>query len=383
MAQRHAVTDVGFSSAQLDAAEQIVRAELGGPDRVGLAFLGGSLAVGLGHATSDVDLYVVGDDLPGYASTIERAGVCVHVVTLSPEFIHRLVRLCGAYVTTGSDRDQTMVDLRTLHGLVRLTTGVRVFCSPQWTEDLRSMRRDVLRQILISRNAQIFAAHAEDVVGALISGDPYTAAGASGIALEAAAEVVLAAADDIYVGPKFLFRRLGRNPVTTDWSPLLWRLLGNALGAMPDVGVGNVVDEALRAVVEQRLLVGNLLLTECALSGWDHPLDRLPNPPRDPAVAARSPYFAPIRFADGWALVGPDNGYEVTEEAVRLWQTFTPGTGAPASATARALTEIGALGCEIRPAEPNPDLLVGSGVQLAGRFACHPKTQPAGQAARA
>jgi hypothetical protein len=380
MTQRHAVPDAGFSAAQLDAAEQIVRIELGGPDRVELAFLGGSLAVGLGHATSDVDLYVVGDDLPDYAETFDRNGVSVHVVTLTAEFVHRLVRLCGAYATTGFDRDQTHVDLRTLHGLVRITTGVRVLCGPQWSAELRSLRRDVLRQILIARNAQIFAAHAEDVLGALISGDPYTAAGASGIALEAAAEAVLAAADDLYVGPKFLFRRLGRNPVTADWSPLLWRLLNGAFGDVSEVGPDNVVEAHVRAVVEQRLLIGNLLLSECALTGWDHPLDRLTNPPSNPTDTSRSPYFVPIRFADGWALVGPDNGYEVTEEVVRLWREFTPKSDGASAAAVRALTVIGALGREFVPTVANPDLLIGSGVQLAGRFACHPKTRPAGQA---
>jgi hypothetical protein len=368
MTRSWAIGDVRFAPEQLAAAERIVRDDLAG--RVGLAFLGGSYAVGLGHATSDVDLYVVGHDLPDHEVVYTNYGVAVHVGSLAGDVVRRLVDLGTEFRCTGAARDQILLDFRTLNALVRLTTGHRLICSPEWSAELAPLRRDVVRQILMTRNANVFAAHAEDVLGALVSGDLFTAAGASAIALEAAAEATLAAADDPYVGPKFLFRRLGRSAVTRDWCPMLWQLLNQAFTDWPADDTTASTDR-VRAIAERRLLAGNLLLSWCALAGWEQPLVELPAPPADVSATSRSPYFAPVRFADGWALMGPDDGYAVSEAVVRLWRDTDGTADGP---TARTLAMIGALhpSRPVPPGRPTAD----SGVRLAGRFACHPKAEP-------
>lgn len=368
-----AVSDVRFAPEQLAAAERIVREDLAG--RVGLAFLGGSYAVGLGHATSDVDLYVTGDDLPDQEVVYTKDGVAVHVGRLAGDFVRRLVELGREYRCTGARRGQILLDFRTLNELVRLTTGHRLVCSPEWSATLAPLRRAVVRQILVARNANIFAAHAEDVLGALVSGDRYTAASASAIALEMAAEATLASADDLYVGPKFLFRRLARNPVTSQWCPVLWQLLNRAFADWPTAD--EMTDDAtasldrVRRIAERRLLAGNLLLTWCALEGWEQPLRRLPDPGGDLSDTPRSPYFAPVRFADGWAFMGPDDGYAVNESVVRLWLDTDGTDDGP---VASALAAIGALRAS-RPV-PHGEPPAESGVRLAGRFASHPKVEP-------
>lgn len=387
--------DVGFSAAQLAAAREVVERDLGGSRCVGLAFLGGSYAVGLGHATSDVDLYVVGDGLPATEAVYERRGIGVHTGTLSTEFVTKLVSLGSEYATSGADRKQIMLDFRTLNELCRLVTGVRVVCSPRWAALLEPLRRDVVRQILTARNANIFAALAEDVVGALVSRDLYTAIHASGLALEAAAEATLAAADDLYVGPKFLYRRLARTAVTAPWTPLIWRLLNQSFPDWPSEAVlaRGTLDlaavERVRDVAERRLLVGNQLLSWCAIEGWDRPLRYLPPPPDELTGCAdrplRSPYFAPVRFTDGWALMGPEDGYEVNEAMVRLWRslgTCHTSEGSPEGAAAlRALASIGALRAdELLPrtsAIPQGALPPGLLLKLAPHFHSHPKVAPA------
>jgi hypothetical protein len=366
------VPDGRFTAEQLAAAERIVHEDLAG--RVGFAFLGGSYAVGLGHATSDVDLYVTGDDLPDQEVVYTRDGAAVHVGELTGDFVRGLVDLAAEFRCSGAKRGQILVDFRTLNGLVRLITGHRLVCSPEWSQALAPLRRNVVRQILMARNANIFAAHAEDVLGALASGDRYTATAASAIALEAAAEATLAAVDDLYVGPKFLFRRLARNTVTQSWAPVLWQLANRAFTDWPALGDDTDTTESMdrvRAVAERRLLAGNLLLSWCAVEGWDQPLRALPTPTMDLGDTPRSPYFAPVRFADGWAFMGPDDGYAVDESVVRLWRD-TDGSGD--GPTTRALVSIGAL--RAGRTTPAGEVPADSGVRLAGRFACHPKIEP-------
>ncbi|MGW4759629.1 hypothetical protein [Streptomyces chartreusis] len=313
-----AVPDVHFSAAQLRAARHVVQQQLGGTQAVELAFLGGSLSVGLGHGTSDVDLYVVGKGLPRLEVVHEQNGVAVHMCPLTADQVRGLITLGSRYQATGADRSQLAVDLKTLHGLVRLLTGRRIVASPSWQQELGLLNEQTVRRILMARHANLFAASAEDAFGALESGDLFTAATVSGLALESAAEAVLAASGDVYVGPKFLFRRLARTSATRPWCSYLWRLANAAFHTEAPLHA-----HAVRTVVEERLLAGNLLLSWACVEGWHQPLTTLP-PPAGPPVGRRgprrSPYHAPVRFTDGWALMGPDQGCEVSEPMVRLWR---------------------------------------------------------------
>jgi predicted nucleotidyltransferase len=54
------VPDVNFSEEQIAAAQAVLDREIGA-DSVRCAFLSGSLAVGLGHALSDIDIYFVAE----------------------------------------------------------------------------------------------------------------------------------------------------------------------------------------------------------------------------------------------------------------------------------------------------------------------------------
>ncbi len=373
MSHAWSVPDVNFTPSQVNAAMGVLD-QLSG---VELAFLGGSLAVGLGHALSDIDLYVVGDGLPERELTYEHGGVWVHVNPLPAAKVEALVELGTEYRATGLDRSQLAVDVKTLNALVRVATGWRVRTAGEWATRLDRLSRDTIRQILTARNANVFAAYAEDACGALRSGDMFTAATASQLALEAACEATLASAGDLYVGPKFLFRRLARSAVTGPWSDHLWRLSHRELGS----------EEQVRAAVAERLDAGTRLVSWCAVDGWDSPLDALPAPGGASGDGPRrSGYFAPVRFVDGWALIGLDDGYEVSEQTVRLWRRLD-GRPLPAllehlaemepqlsAGVAGALATLATLGAVEGFPPGAPALEDGFVVRNSPAFSCHPKT---------
>jgi hypothetical protein len=385
------VPDVSFTPTQVGAARGVLE-QLGGASRVELAFLGGSLAVGLGHATSDIDLYVVGAGLPEGELTYQHDGLWVHVNPLRAGMARELVELGTRYRATGMDRSQLAADPKTLNALVRLATGWRLLASDDWARALESFSQDTVRRILIARNANVFAAYAEDADGALRVGDLLTAATASRLALEAGCEAALASAGDLYVGPKFLFRRLARTPVTAPWCDHVWRLCHR------DPGPHQGFPDSIRAAVEERLSVGSLLLAWCAVDGWDAPLDRLPpldlcRVSRPGAGPRRSGFFAPVRFADGWALIGPDDGYEVGEDTVRLWRRLTGRplsdliasipvseprlAGRDATEIESAVAVLAAIGAVV--GHRVETALTAGGDLLARpspRFSCHPKVAP-------
>jgi len=374
--------DISFTQAQVDAAKGVL-AQLDGAE---LAFLGGSLAVGLGHAMSDIDLYVVGDGLPDRELTYQHDGTWVHVNPLPAGKVAELVALATGYRATGMDRSQLAADVKTLNALVRLVTGWRVLASPEWVARLEMLSRDTVRKILAARHANVFAAYAEDACGALRSGDLFTAATASQLALDAACEATLAAAGDLYLGPKFLFRRLARTPATAPWRDHLWRLTHRDLDS----------DGAIRTAVDERLRAGSQLLAWCAVDGWDQPLASLPALRQAGSQGPRrSGYFAPIRFVDGWAMIGPEDGYEVSEQIVRLWRRLDgdplpdlyaalpgaepqlAGYSAGEIDTALAtLSELGAVEDHQASGVGQPsDTLIA---RESPRFSCHPKVAPAG-----
>jgi hypothetical protein len=368
-----AVPDVHFSERQIAAVRHVVEHRLAGP--VDLAFLAGSLAVGLGHGTSDVDVYAVGDRLADQDRGYEHDGVVVHVTKLDAALVRRLAGLGSRFTATGGDREQFLLEFKVLNALVRLTTGRRIKVTPDWQDVLSRLRRDVVRKILVARHANLFAAFAEDVWGALLTGDRYTAATASAIALENAAEALLAAADDLYVGPKFLFRRLRRTELTTEWAPELWRLLNQAFGA----GLGD-----LETVAAHRLRVGNLLLSWCATEGWEKPLTHLPTPAEavTGTTSRRSPFCTPVRFSEGIALMTTDEAYAVDESVVRAWRDADRFGLAEPSPALRALRAIGALDGPDRPgAGPRTaalprDPAVAALIREHPGYTVHPRIEP-------
>jgi hypothetical protein len=397
-----AIPDIGISGAQLGAAVRLLEGPLGGPARVELAFIGGSLAVGLGHATSDVDLYVVGTGLPDAELTWIQDGVPVQVNPLDAAAVRRLAALASGFWITAADRPQLGTDVKAFSALVRLATGRRLLTSAAWESELAALSMNAVRQLLMARHASLFAVYAEDVAGALASGDLLTAVGAAGLALEAGCEAALAAAGDVYLGPKFLFRRLARTPATAPWCDRVWGLVHD--GLLPHE------PGTVRAVVAERLQVGGLLLSRALLDGWAEPLAGFPDPaPAGPAAVPAGPrrnlYSAPLRFADGWVLQGPVGGYRTRAGLVRLWSRLDgrPQAGLRAALAAeaadladitgedvdaavgqlqeRGLAECARPGTAARPARPGGPLFIADAPD-AGLGTGGPAHSPVGPGGR-
>lgn len=317
------VLDVTFSKSQLAAARSVLDRHLGDACRVELAFLGGSLAVGLGHATSDVDLYTVGDPHPHDCSVFSEGGIVVRVRTTKAHVLDDLLRLGERYQLTDGRHPQATASWDDLYGLVNLATGRVLHASPEWQRRLAALRTDAVQELLITRHAAAGASAASNAFGALTSGDLYTAHSASELALVSACEAALCAQGDIYFGRTFLLRRLARSAMGPTCREHLARLLSFT---------GPVTDPSdscrVRRDVEERLLVANMLLASVALDHGQRDGDGVTHfePARHPTQGPRrSPYFVPVRYADGYTLTGASGTYDVSEAMLRLWRWLDGG----------------------------------------------------------
>lgn len=308
--------DVGFTSAEV-AAAHTVAATL---DTAEVVVAAGDRALGLGQVNSAIELYVVGDLPAGTERVVDVAGTRVEITVLPAARAEELLALTTEYRATGRRSAQLAIRPDRLRHLIGLVTGWHVLVRGPWHARLDAVEPNVVRQMVVSGAALGFAASAADTFTALLSGDLFTAVSMSMNALLFGCQAVLAAAGDLDTDEKFVFRRLARTPATMPWCGRLWQLCHSAFptGSVPEPA-------AVRAVVEERLLTGNLLLSWCAVEGWAKPLTGLPEPARllasmGVAGPRRSPYFAPVRFADGWTLFAPGRSYQATEGVVRLWR---------------------------------------------------------------
>lgn len=305
------VADVTLTAAHLDAARVVIDRLLG-PDQADLAFVSGSLAAGLGHGLSDVDVYLF--PTPDHARWrgYREGDFVVQVHPLTQEHVSLLARGCAAYVATPSDRWQLELTERELQLTVRYAIGAMLI------DRHDALQRTVdsvltVRRILMSTHAYQVSGLIEDALGALRSGDGLTAQQAAQIALEHASECALAAAGDIYLGRKFLPRRLARTEALSEISAQIWPCLWQPVTA------GDADDVASR--VTWCATLATHLVTAALLDGWDAPLERMALASRQPGLGGpvRSPWVVPVRFADSIGMAGPDVGYRATVAMVRLW----------------------------------------------------------------
>jgi hypothetical protein len=311
---------VTFTQNQLAAAAEcieILRSE-GRP--VLAAFLGGSLAVGLGHTLSDVDVHVVvngewdrkaagvlADDISA------RFQVQLQVNPIQLPDAERLIAQVSEFSVTASARSQMELSDVEMADLTRMVTGRWILRSPEHFPDFPgSNARLVLRKIVTSGSARTVAALCEDSYGTMTARDYRTAVRCAVLAVEHACEAVLAAADDVYHATKFLHRRLRRCPATAPIADELWDLLGSLPPAGSDVG-------QVQGFVESRLHLATGLAGHAVLDGWEAPLRTCPLPARSPDGPARHPAYAIMRFDDGIGITGLDRPFRVSEPMARLW----------------------------------------------------------------
>lgn len=315
-----AIQDRYFSGRERSAA-LVAATEHGTHACVLGSYLAGSLAVGLGHSSSDIDVYVLVGAFslrPGRSRRIGEYRVEVKEITVAE--VEDLVCLGASYYARTNDRSQTNMPDTKLKRLVDLYVGQELQACEMLGRARAAVSRQALRQLLMSRNAIVAAGWADDAGGSAHYGDWSTALESSAMAVRAAAEVALAATGDIYVAGKFVFRRLARNR-GVDWMAMeAWRL---AHANVPsDPGATGPWLEILR----QRLLFANAVVSFCLTRGWQGPITSIAiedlaswTPCSTRSGRWRSAFFGMLRFSDGIGLSGPVEAFGADEFSARVW----------------------------------------------------------------
>jgi hypothetical protein len=316
-----AVPDVFLNDSHLAAARAVLHRVTGGSG-VLLAFVSGSLAAGLGHGLSDVDLYVSATGSPPEMRSYREGGYIVQVNPVPARYIDLIARACTEYTDTAASRPQISLTEWELTGVLRYAIGTVLADAgtglPSTEDSVRTIRR-----VIMNRNAYRLGDLAEDTLGTLEVGDTLTALQTSLMAVEHGLDCALAGAGDLYLGRKFQLRRAARTAALHDLLPDLWACLRQPQSPPDHAGATEI---AVR-----RMLLATHLISAALLDGWDKPLDRVPafTDRRGEGGPVRSPWVTPVRFCDSWGMAGPDTGYRVTEAMVRLWRCLDGRAASP------------------------------------------------------
>jgi len=308
--------DTGVESAHLAHAREFVDG-LDYRDHIVAALVGGSRAAGLAHARSDLDIIVVladGEDRSRHRTLPARhRGMTVDTDVLAVDDVRR--HLDAQRIREAADvLDRSLYALPShvvWSTLVRLVTGHVVMGTPQARALLESFDRDAVRRSAMVHDTLCLATFAEDAKGSVECGDLATALAASEEAVRYAAEVGLTALDDLYVGRKYLLRRMARH------EPLAALLeSGNTLG-QPD---GSADDDEITGLIRRRLLLAGHLVGHALTMGWEKPVDTLPPFTLRDEGPVRDPYLVPVRWPGGMALMtGVDVVRTLSEVEAVLW----------------------------------------------------------------
>jgi predicted nucleotidyltransferase len=308
--------DTGIESSHISHAREFVDG-LDYRDRVVAVLVAGSRAAGLAHARSDLDLIVVlaaGEDCGSRRTLPARhRGLTVDTDVLEVGDVQR-------HLDAQRIREAAEVLDRSLYALpsyvvwstlVRLVTGHVVMATPAAGALLGSLERDAVRRSAMVHDTLCLATFAEDAKGSVECGDLATALAASEEAVRYAAEVGLTALDDLYVGRKYLLRRMARHE-----SLAVLLESGNPLG-QPGSSAG---DDEVTELVRRRLLLAGHLVGHALTTAWKHPVAAFPPFTLKDEGPVRDPYLVPVRWPGGMALMtGVDVVRTLSEVEAVLW----------------------------------------------------------------
>lgn len=313
--------DHGFTSQHREAATDLLTTRLPCQDEIQAVVLSGSRAAGLGHAESDLDVYVLlpdeetrttfRDRLPPTAALEERYGVRIDVNPLTvPQVRGFGERLTGFTVKLADRRDlwATQYEYYDWSRMIRLVIGDRIFATTPAHHLLAALDRNVLRQWLMAMWSARQTSLLEDAWGAMKSGDHLTALAAAEETLRCALEVALAGLDDLYLGEKFLWRRMARQP--------------ELAGLLADDDLFGLTRREVETVVHHRLWLAGHLSANTLLSAWEQARRTVPAHVMQTRGPRRTPYRTLLRLADGFLLGGLDDGVVIAEETARRWSTL-------------------------------------------------------------
>ncbi|OZM75129.1 hypothetical protein CFN78_02900 [Amycolatopsis antarctica] len=324
--------DQGFGPAHLAEVRRFL-AERTEPDKIGAAVLSGSRGAGLGHATSDLDLYLLFHDqrdADAFAGGSRPWGKFkIDATPLTTFGVEAVAAEVADLDTSPIDRQRFGIDELNRWALpVRLVIGSVLHSDERGARALASLDRNALRRVLMVVWAARLQSYLDDVSGTLDSGDLATALGASGDAMRCAGEIALCGVDDLYVSTKFLFRRLARHDCFAE-------LLDEHGSQLFGLASAELNEDEVRRLVELRLRAATHISMHAVLRGWYQAVDTLPVlPAPDNRGPARRPEAMLGRWHDTIALSGTTRGKVISESEAELWALLD---GRPFSELVRSL----------------------------------------------
>jgi len=291
------------------------------------AFLAGSSVVGLGSATSDIDIYLVGSPEGEKRQQMFADTIRVDVQHLS---LNTLDSLVDKVLGTGlrSDGKGEILSEREIALTVRLRTG-DIVTDPGALAALRQrLDEHPLRLSRLVMNNWLFAAFfaVEDCLGLSQSDNPLdldAAVLAGRRALVCAGKALAAAGGDLYFGEKWVWRQLARTgPAGFPIEGFRRLLRDDPLAADPQAGLTALTTFA------QTCLIATATL------GWQGvDISRWPVWLEGSGPLSRSPVFFPHAYDDMVTLVQPGGRhYRLPPDAALVW-------GLSHGCSARTVTE--------------------------------------------
>jgi hypothetical protein len=275
-----------------------------------LAFFSGSIAAGLGHVTSDLDIHVVlGDAAKLPRSTYMLNDCRIQITYVDEQLFLGVSELCREFVATKADRTQAELSPDILWNISRTASSELVSGSKHMTAAYRAVRRSVARKILLVNFARPVGNLTQDSFGFLEIGDIPSAYAASVLALRNATEALLAGFGDLYAVEKFAIARLARSQ-SADICDFLWKSV--YAGAL----------QPTESTVRNNLWAANSLASSALLTGWDVDMKSKPSTQPVGGGPVRSPFWSLLRFSDCFALAGPNASLRISEAVARMWNSL-------------------------------------------------------------
>jgi predicted nucleotidyltransferase len=287
-------------------------------DRVVAALVSGSRAAGLAHGRSDLDVIIVvaTDEDRSRCRTLptRHQDLTVDSETVTVADVQRVLDAQKARETAKvlDRRLYRLADYPGWMALVRLATAhLLVATTPSVRTLVASVERGAVRRSLMVHGALCLATFAEDVKGAVECGDRATALAAAEEAVRCGLDISLAALDDVYIGRKYLPRRMARH------RSLAYLLERDDLFGQPCAQSG---DDEIGRIIRRRLLLAGHLAGQSMAGGWHRPVRTVTPFVPGEAGPVRDPYLTPVRWPAGLGLmIGVDVVRQVSKEEVVLW----------------------------------------------------------------
>lgn len=260
-------------------------------------YITGSTAAGLANTTSDVDLIAVhhGSGVPQMEWSGKDA-TTYHLEFLPLTVLESLLLRLEEIPFSSKEYSKVVSSQEICRRLSRLAIGIPVQGEYEFRRAQNRISSSALRQLFLAYCGSMAATFVRDTVGAIAVGDHLTAFESSNFALRWCGQMVLAGVGDIFLGEKWLLRRLLRSETLPE---LLAMDLINLIYASTSPLDGTAVP-----LIEKRLNAIGTLSSFCSIYGWDSAISSFPDDLMHSNGSCRLETYSAIPFSDGVMLAG-------------------------------------------------------------------------------